>query len=219
MGVRVLFLIDGFNVYHSINPSNLGSDYNKYKWLNLKQCCHNTLHIIHTQAEITQIHYFTATPQHLQLTNPGRLHRHRLYLRALNSLRNPSIKIHEGKIRQQQVITESNEGKKYVKIWREKGTDIALAMHLIYEAQQDVADQFVIMSGDSDYAPLIHYFRLMFPTKLIRFVFPAGRFSSELQKLAPLSFKLSLDTYKSCQLPDRITLASGKFIYRPIEWT
>jgi len=219
MGVRVSFLIDGFNLYHSINPSTQGSNFQKYKWLDLSQCCQSTLHIIDAHAEIARIHYFTATPYHLQTTNPKKLARHRLYIRALSALRNPSITINEGRIRQQQIINESCEGKKYLKIWREKGTDIALAMHLIYETQQDIADQFVIISGDSDYVPLIQYFKLMFPTKIIRFGFPAGRFSSELQQLAPLSFKLSLDTYKSCQLPDKIKLPSGKHIHRPTEWT
>jgi uncharacterized LabA/DUF88 family protein len=219
MEKRVSFLIDGFNLYHSISQSAQGNEFRKCKWLDLGQLCHSTLHIINPDATLARIHYFTAIPHHLEKTNPDKLTRHRLYLRALTTQRDPAITIHEGRIRQQEIFVESNVSKNYIKHWREKGTDVALAVHLIYEAQLNVADEFVIISGDSDYVPLIQYFKLMFPDKNIRFAFPAGRPSSEIQKLAPLSFKLGADTYRSCQFPEVIKLPSGKKIYRPIEWS
>jgi len=219
MEKRVSFLIDGFNLYHSISEATQGNEFRKCKWLDLGQLCHSMLHIISPDAKIVHIHYFTAIPHHLEKTNPKKLTRHRLYLRALTSLRDPKITIHEGRIRQQEILIESNEGKNYIKHWREKGTDVALATHLIYEAQLNTADEFVVISGDSDYVPLIHYFKLMFPDKNIRFAFPAGRLSNEIHKLAPLSFKLSLDSYTSCQFPEVIKLPSGKNIYRPTEWS
>jgi hypothetical protein len=94
-----------------------------------------------------------------------------------------------------------------------------LALHLIYEAQLNLADEFVVISGDSDYVPLVRYFKLMFPNKNIRFAFPAGRPSNEIYELAPLSFKLGADSYRSCQFPEVIKLPSGKKIYRPKEWS
>lgn len=219
MGKRVSFLIDGFNLYHSISQATQGNDFRKCKWLDLGKLCHSTLHIINPEAMVARIHYFTAIPHHLEKINPNKLARHWLYLRALTSSRNPKITIHKGRIRQQEILIESNDTKNYVKLWREKGTDVALATHLIYEAQLNAADEFVIISGDSDYVPLVHYFKLMFPDKNIRFAFPAGRLSNEIHKLAPLSFKLSIDSYKSCQFPEIIKLPSGKNIYRPTEWS
>ena len=142
-----------------------------------------------------------------------------MYLRALTSLRNPAITIHKGRIRQQEIWVETSNGKNYIKHWREKGTDVALAAHLLYEAQLNIADEFIVISGDSDYIPLISYFRLMFPNKNVRFAFPAGRPSKEIQQLVPLSFKFSADSYHSCQFPDVIKLPSGKNIQRPFEWS
>ena len=219
MEKRVSFLIDGFNLYHSISQAAHGNEFRKCKWLDLGQLCRSTLHIISPKATIVSIHYFTATPHHLEKTNPNKLARHRLYLRALSSLRGPTITIHQGRIRQQEILIECSTGKTYIKHWREKGTDVALATHLIYEAQLNMADEFVVISGDSDYVPVIRYFSLMFPNKNVRFAFPAGRPNNEIHKLAPLSFKLSADSYQSCQFPEVIKLPSGKNIYRPTQWS
>jgi hypothetical protein len=61
MEKRVSFLIDGFNLYHSISQATQGDEFRKCKWLDLGQLCHSTLHIVDSKAKIARIHYFTAT--------------------------------------------------------------------------------------------------------------------------------------------------------------
>ena len=157
-------------------------------------------------ASLASIHYFTALPEHLYLADPGRLRRHRTYLRALTahgSLR-PSIIL--GRIAQQQVQVRTASGEITGSIWREKGTDVALAMALLREASK----------GDLDEA--VKVFREMYPDIRLRFAFPRGRASKELLREAPNSFTLTSAAYLSHRLPERIRLPSGKFLHCPAEW-
>ena len=103
-------------------------------------------------------------------------------------------------------------------IWREKGTDVALAMALLREASKGDLDEAVIISGDADYLPAVKVFRQMYPDIGLRFAFPRGRASKELLREAPNSFTLTSAAYLSHRLPERIRLPSGKFLHCPAEW-
>ena len=218
MSPRVGFFVDGFNLYHSVAAFAEETSDESVKWLDLQGLARGILPLISPTASLASIHYFTALPEHLYLTDPGRLQRHRTYLRALTahgSLR-PSIIL--GRIAQQQVQVRTASGEITGSIWREKGTDVALAMALLREASKGDLDEAVIISGDADYVPAVKVFRQMYPDIGLRFAFPRGRASKELLREAPNSFTLTSAAYLSHRLPERIRLPSGKFLHCPAEW-
>lgn len=95
--LRVIGLVDGFNLYHGLQGDP------GHKWLDLGKLLKGLLHCYPVPAQLVDIHYFTALPFYLRQTNPGRLSRHQIYLRALSARRNPSITTHFGEIRQRQL--------------------------------------------------------------------------------------------------------------------
>jgi uncharacterized LabA/DUF88 family protein len=218
MNPRAAFFIDGFNLYHSLAAYAKESGDHSLKWLDLIGLAKGSLHEVGGSSELRSLHYFTALPEHLYLADPGRLQRHRTYLRALTghgSLR-PSIIL--GRIAQQQVQVRIASGEITGSIWREKGTDVALAMALLREASKGDMDEAVIVSGDADYLPAVKVFQEMYPDIGLRFAFPRGRASKELLREAPNSFTLTSAAYLSHRLPERIRLPSGKFLHCPAEW-
>ena len=218
MSPRVGFFVDGFNLYHSVTKVAQETSDESVKWLDLQGLALGILPLISPTASLASIHYFTALPEHLYLSDPGRLQRHRTYLRAITahgSLR-PSIIL--GRIAQQQVQVRTASGEITGSIWREKGTDVALAMALLREASKGDMDEAVIVSGDADYLPAVKVFRDMYPDIGLRFAFPRGRASKELLREAPNSFTLTSAAYLSHRLSERIRLPSGKFLHCPAEW-
>ena len=218
MNPRAAFFIDGFNLYHSLAAYAKEAGDHSLKWLDLIGLAKGSLHEVGGSSELRSLHYFTALPEHLYLADSGRLQRHRTYLRALTahgSLR-PSIIL--GRIAQQQVLVRTASAEITGSIWREKGTDVALAMALLREASKGDMDDAVIVSGDADYLPAVKVFREMYPDIGLRFAFPRGRASKELLREAPNSFTLTSAAYLSHRLPERIRLPSGKFLHCPAEW-
>ncbi|MCF7710537.1 MAG: NYN domain-containing protein [Opitutales bacterium] len=218
MSPRVGFFVDGFNLYHSLATLAKESGDQSVKWLDLQGLARGILPLVSPSASLRSLHYFTALPEHLYLTEPDRLRRHQAYLRALTAygLVHPSIVL--GRIMQQQVSIQVAGVNVIGRVWREKGTDVALAMALLREASLGDMDEAVIISGDADYLPAVKVFREMYPRIGLRFAFPRGRASKELSREAPASFTLNSAAYCSHPLPDRIRLPSGKYLHCPSEW-
>ena len=218
MSPRVGFFVDGFNLYHSLATLAKESGDKSVKWLDLVGLANGCLHEIGGSSLLRSVYYFTALPEHLYLTDPGRLQRHRAYLRALTAygVVRPSIVL--GRIMQQQISIQVAGVNVIGRVWREKGTDVALAMALLREASLGDMDEAVIVSGDADYLPAVKVFREMYPRIGLRFAFPRGRASKELSREAPASFTLNSAAYRSHRLPDRIRLPSGKYLHCPFEW-
>jgi uncharacterized LabA/DUF88 family protein len=153
MKPRVAFFVDGFNLYHSIGAFTEEASDESVKWLDLQGLARGIQPLISPTASLASIHYFTALPEHLYLANPGRLQRHRTYLRALTAHGGMRPSIVLGRITQQQVQVRTAMGAVNGSLWREKGTDVALAMALLREASKGDMDEAVIVSGDADYLP------------------------------------------------------------------
>lgn len=215
--MRVAFLVDGFNLYHSLCSAADQGPSEPLKWLDVQAMCRALLPAIGADARLASIDYFTALPSHLAISEPARLERHRVYIRALTALRNPGVGMHFGRIRRQTIRIPNDQSKAKVLLWREKGTDVALAARLMAMGHKAECDLAVIISGDTDYAILPDIFRETFGLKLI-FALPFGRSSTELADAAPGSVLLSPELYRSCQLPERLRLPSGKYLHKPKEW-
>jgi hypothetical protein len=55
----------------------------------------------------------------------------------------------------------------------EKRTDVNIAVYMLDDAYQDVCDQFVLITGDSDLVPVIKTIKLRFPAKKVLVYIPA----------------------------------------------
>ncbi len=73
---RTAFLVDGFNLYHSLRTAGyeLGMD---VRWLNLHSLLSSYLSAIGMNTRLASIHYFSALAHHLEERQPGVTHRHR----------------------------------------------------------------------------------------------------------------------------------------------
>jgi uncharacterized LabA/DUF88 family protein len=205
---RALWLIDGFNLYHSLRRSEREAG-RRLRWLNLWDLADRAQSSIGSGCRLDQIEYFTALPHHLAASEPGKLERHRAYLRALTAWR-PPCGIQLGHFQ------PHDEGGK---VWREKGTDMAIAAAAFRAALKGQAEEIVIVSGDYDFVPLAQLMGELFPNVSLRFAFPAHRASRKLAQLCPGSFHLKPESYAKAQFPDILRLPSGKQLRRPANWT
>jgi len=215
----VACFVDGLNLQHSLRAAEEVAGMGPLRWLDLHRLCRSFAPLVAQDARLASIDYFTALPHHLAQTEPSRLQRHLLYLRALGTLSEPTVTVHEGRISRQTIQVMRDGRKERWETWREKGTDVALAAAVLEKAGGGGMDDAVIVSGDADYIPLATAFARMHPDKSLRFALPFRREPREIRRAAPLSFSLSAQSYAACQLPDSIALPNGKVIHRPSEWT
>ena len=57
----------------------------------------------------------------------------------------------------------------------EKETDVNIGLFMMNEAHKDSYDRGLLLSGDSDLAPVIRMMRSEFPEKPLRLISPPGR--------------------------------------------
>ena len=54
---RTVFLIDGFNLYHSVRDAARAAGGHGTKWLNIKSLCESYLHLVGGQSVLVNIYY------------------------------------------------------------------------------------------------------------------------------------------------------------------
>jgi uncharacterized LabA/DUF88 family protein len=211
---RVVFFVDGFNLYHSINAAQRQLPHTQLKWLDLPALCSSYLHQIGGGAQASSIHYFTAYADHLRDKKPEKVMRHQAYVRALTAR---GVILHLSKFSAKQVW--SDEVNRWVRAHEEKETDVDIACHVLDMAMDDALDVAVLVTGDSDFAPVAKTFLKRFPQKRILFMHPFARGTKRLRQLCPDSFTISKEAYVKHQLPDLVRLPSGKFVTIPPDWS
>lgn len=82
---RVMFFYDGFNLYHLLERARLVAPPEPVKWLDLTALARAHVYILGPTETLVGVRYFTAYAEHLALTKPDRLSRHRAYVRALTA--------------------------------------------------------------------------------------------------------------------------------------
>jgi uncharacterized LabA/DUF88 family protein len=212
--VNVGFVVDGFNVYHSILDL-LRDSGNDYRWLDLASMCRSYLYRIDPAATAGDIFYFSALATHLQVGNPAKLDRHRLYLAALTS---SGVRICLGRFKSRRI--EYRNVDCYVKLRRheEKKTDVSMALKLVELAADPACAAVVLVSGDTDLAPALRAARQTAPAKPIHVMFPYRRAHDELRSLATKASRLGEPAYAASQFPERVESRSGRSVHRPPEW-
>ena len=119
---RVSFLVDGFNLYHSLHQAMLDLGGVGTKWLDLWAICDRLLYQIGGNARTESIHYFSAPPTHVELEKPGAIARHQAYMRALRAR---GVVVELGKFKMKRRACKSCGGE--ILSHEEKETDVAIA--------------------------------------------------------------------------------------------
>lgn len=202
---RIIFLIDGFNVYHALDDE---SKYHKYKWLDyssLAKC------FVSPKDQIVVIFYFTAYTE----WNPSEKARHQVFIRAL---RQKGVKIVFGKFRNKDHMCRIC--RKEYSTFEEKQTDVNIAITLFQAAINNDFDTAIIISGDSDLIPAIEGIKKIFPAKEIGLVIPIGRRANELKDVYDFHMKMKEKHLRSSQFPDSIVIDPVKNVVlnRPPTW-
>lgn len=97
---RVAFLIDGFNLYHSV--LRLMRDTGSCtKWLDLYSLCQSYLHLFGKDTDLVSVYYFSALPHHLSSTQPGKIDRHQ---RFLSCLKDSGVIVELGRFKEKEVF-------------------------------------------------------------------------------------------------------------------
>lgn len=208
--------VDGFNLYRRKLQGHPTA-----KWLDLEKFSQLLL----PTHRVKRVHYFTALIKPVMGTDAQAPVRQNVYLRAISL--NPKISVTLGQFRSDTrlmpivPIVLGLDGKPImarVRKLEEKGSDVNLASRMIYDASQNDADLFVLVSNDSDYATML---KLLTSDLGKQFgLFSANDFPShELLGAKPLFVKkVRENALLASQLPDVVIDGLGRKISRPAAW-
>jgi uncharacterized LabA/DUF88 family protein len=210
---RTVFLVDGFNLYHSARTASADLDGQSTKWLDIRSLLASYLPVVGAGAVLEKIYYFTAIASHLDAHRPGVTARHRLYLECLSATGIIPV-LARFKYKTVWCRTCRRENPHY----EEKETDVAISMKLVELFHKDQADTVVLVTGDTDLAPAVRTAFDLFPTRQICFAFPYRRKNGELARLVSKSFYIRKERYAAHQLADPMRLPSGRLVPKPAGW-
>ena len=213
--VRTVFLVDGFNVYHSAKaaqrrlPAGTST-----RWLDLHSLLRSCLQSVGRQATLEAIYYFSALAHHRDHFRPGTTARHRIYIEALQST---GVRVEFGRFKYKEVWCDTCKQK--TPTHEEKETDVAIACRLLEVFQSNKCDAAVLVTGDTDLAPVVRTAQNLHPARPIFFAFPFARQNQELKQLVPgRTFKLRAQRYVQHQFSEPLILPGGRALSKPAHW-
>ena len=210
MPPKTYVYVDGFNLYYGAVKDTA------YKWLNIRRLCELLL----PAYSIARIKYFTARVS-ARKDDPDKPTRQQIYLRALRTL--PDLEIVYGSFLSHDVMLPLAEppagGPRFARVTRteEKGSDVNIAAHLVYDAYQRDFTAAVLVTNDSD---------LLEPIRIVRhemrlevgILNPHRHTPSRvLTKHASFIKQIREGSLKSSQFPQRLQDAHGEF-HKPAGW-
>ena len=206
MTERVAVYVDGFNLYYGLRSKK----WKRYYWLDLRRMSEN---LMKPGQCLVKVCYFTARvfPEPGDLSKPKRQN---TYLDALATL--PDLQIHYGyhMAKVQRCLSCGTVRQTY----EEKMTDVNIALELLVDAQDDVFDTAIIVTGDGDMANLLRRMRDRYQKKRTIVAFPPRRQSTDLRKAATAHLTIGRVVLSNSQLPNKVTKADGYVLERPLEW-
>jgi uncharacterized LabA/DUF88 family protein len=210
---RTAFVVDGFNVYHSLRDASRELGGAGTRWLDLRGLCASLVSQIGGNSQLAGVHYFSALASHLEPIRPDVTSRHLDYIDCLHSM---GVEVALGNFKARAVPCPACGA--WFTRHEEKESDVAMAIRLVELVDGDTCDAVALISGDSDLAPALRAAIRHSPTKPAYCFFPFGRGSFDLKALATRSFKIRKERYVAHQLPDPVTLPSGRIVRRPAGW-
>lgn len=201
--------IDGFNLYYGCLKKT------SYRWLNVAELCRLML----PKDTIHRIKYFTARVS-ARPRDPDQPVRQQTYLRALETI--PNLTITYGSFLTHTVsmpLANPQPGQSpYADVIRttEKGSDVNLATHLLFDAFRNDYDVAVIISNDSDLREPVRIVtqELGKPVGILN---PHPHPSKQLVHYATFIKQIRLGALQASQFPDSLTDPNGTF-HKPKSW-
>jgi len=210
-GLRVSFLVDGFNMYHSLREAAGGAK--TLNWLDLDALCRSYLQLFAKTAILERIYYFSAFAGWRKKADATVVDRHKVYIAALGS---KGVVIQMGRFKTKDVWCKNC--KQNHKAHEEKETDVAIGAKLLELFVTNACDLAVLVCGDTDIVPAVTTAQRLFPGKRVVCAFPFNRANAELQQLCPGSFKVSAKQYARHRFPNPVTLPDGTKLQKPVGW-
>ena len=206
---RTHIYIDGFNLYYGLVKDT------SHKWLDFEKY----FSMLRPHDDILKILYFTAL-----IDGPHRQNQDD-YVRALKTC--PRIEIILGKFMKKTVKCRvplcNYHGLREFKTAEEKGTDVNIAVRMLDDAYNDRCDKHILVSGDSDLAPVLKLVRKLFPGKKLITYIPAkasagnARYSRTLRDVSHKLRYLPENLLPKAQLPNIMQDSDGMF-HKPSSW-
>jgi hypothetical protein len=166
--------------------------------------------------EIVKIKYCTARV--IPRPHDPQVHvRQEAYLRALKTLRN--VEIIFGTFLSHTVkMPSAANPRQMVEVIKteEKGSDVNLASHLLFDACQDSYELGIVISDDSDLVEPIRLIRKHLGKK-VGVLSPGNRRGSELRKFSSFHKPLTQEALKHAQFPHALIDSVGRF-HKPKGW-
>jgi uncharacterized LabA/DUF88 family protein len=203
---QAVFLIDGFNLYHSLVNPKFGTRLVKYKWLDLTKLCN---FFLQSQESLKDIYYFTA----LCSWDTDKSDRHKTYIHANE---NSGVKVVRGKFKE--VTKRCRSCKQLFKTHEEKRTDVNIGINLVKLAFQDEFDVAYVLSADSDLVPAVEEVKSLFPQKVITVIIPFGNCANEMKAVCHYGRQIKEVHLQSSQFAMDVSLNDGSIISCPQEW-
>jgi uncharacterized LabA/DUF88 family protein len=206
---RVVFFIDGFNLFHALDYFPSGSNparFHRFKWISLRRLA---MCFLTKRNSLEGVLYFTT----LATWDPAKVARHRLFIRAQE---NEGVEVVYGEFKRKDkrcLIC----GKRFW-TYEEKQTDVNIALRLFQNAVLNRYDRAVIVSGDTDLIPAVDAVRSTFPGKALGVLLPIGRASEHFKQIADFHYKMKERHLATARLPDALTLRDGTILHCPPRW-
>lgn len=208
--------LDAFNFYKSQlvqRPQN--------KWVNLEALFDRVL----PSYRVVKIHYFAARVRgSANPEDPKAPDRQAVLIRALETLERVEthlshFSINAGRAREH-VVDRSEPPSTWLNVWKvqEKGSDVKLAVQLLLDALDKLADIHVVVSGDSDLAEPIKVVIERFKQR-VGVLYPRNNQVGDFES-AGLTFSRFLHPadVAASQFPRTVVDGRQRQIVRPQEW-
>ncbi|MDO8588277.1 MAG: NYN domain-containing protein [Armatimonadota bacterium] len=208
--MRTCAYIDGFNLYYGATKGT------PYRWLDVGKFCKFML----PGHSVLNIKYYTARVS-AQPHDPNQPVRQQTYLRALSTI--PNLSIVYGHFLTHEVTallaTCQPGGPATARVLRteEKGSDVNLATHLLWDGIKDVYDVAAVVSNDSDLLEPIRIAKLELGKRIIVINPHKDKPSRQLRQIADEFKTIKPATLAACQFPATLTDAHGSFS-KPPTW-
>ena len=214
MSTSVRFLVDGFNLYHSLREVRRKTGV-ECRWLDIRSLCQSMLHTVGGGAEIAQIDYFSALAHHIEPSRPGTVARHERYIDALDST---GVTTHLGVFKPKDIRYHSRTCEVLLRRHEEKETDVPIAAAIVEAAARGDCSALTLMSGDTDLLPALKTARRLRPELRLYCLFPPYRSNQAFRRHVNADFKISPKKLPEHVLANPVVTPDGRRIAKPAGW-
>jgi len=213
---RTIVYIDGYNLYYRLLRGT--SD----KWLDLYAFSRGLLSDEH---DIVEIKYFTSMVVPYPY-DAASIERQNVYLQAVAT--NPKVRVVLGYYSKRPAVLparsrscrECHESKNgFVRVYKfeEKRTDVNMAVSVVRDAARNMADSFVLVTGDSDQVATVLAVRKDFNKQVLVFD-PHDKLCDDLKRSATYYKSVPRELAAQCHLPKSFVDENGHTHVCPAAW-